>query len=156
MKSFIIWFLGILLLGSLTTCRKEPELRSIKTYELIETAVYYEELDSIITYKPNNESEIIRMILFRGYFPEEADWWRFYRGDELLTECTQTGTFTHDASDYCLNGMYCYQLGCDFYLCEEYTSDGIYAFPQLPFLDDEFGGYCTRVSMFKLYSSQFE
>jgi hypothetical protein len=141
--SWIAAFLCLLF----SSCSKDSEkLRFYARYDWVETQIYLEEEDTVITIRPTSHFESYR-IEYKRYSNYEYGY--IYHGDTLKMEGAivdfdpATGEETS-----CLYEEYCWKWEDNFQLCERFFRGDTVVIYQFPFLDGKFYD-CHSSSLFR-------
>jgi hypothetical protein len=156
-KYYLKLFSIIALLVStfIVSCRQRtPQINQRQIYTWVETKVYDQENDTIITIHPSNYQETYRMIIERN-LADILSLVTIYKGDQVLLSSSLIDSYfaTGDETD-CYGEGFCYFLDCGYEICTRNWGDldGEYTqiIYQFPFLDGNFHNGCNSSSLFKL------
>lgn len=137
----------IVLWGLFESCSKDIErLWAYGRYEWVETQIYLEEQDTVITIRPTSYFESYR-IEYKRY--SNYDYGYIYRGDTLKMEGSVVGFKAATGEETsCLGEENCWLWEDNFQLCEGHFQNDTVIIFQFPYLDGAFYD-CHSASLFK-------
>lgn len=139
--------LAFLVANLFFSCSKDPEkLWSKVRYDWIETQIYLEDQDTVITVKPSSNG-ITYHIEYNSY--ANYRYGQIFHGDTLLVEGIIDDHYPATGNETsCLFEGYCFQWQDNFVLCERKFQGDTMVIYQFPYLDGAFDN-CHSSSLFR-------